>query len=319
MNAGLPVLSTAEPSSAVKGLGLLRSGQRLESVESSVSRLHLLVSGGNLEITEVELKAGAHLFLDPGSDGDDLTETYYLLSGILECDCMPRSFRLEPGAVVVTQGLSIQVVLTARTPARLLYISPRPYFHAISASVGEMMRLATEIEVKDGYTSDHCQRIQTLSFATGEELGLSGPELYRLNYGAFLHDVGKIRVPLEILNKPSKLTEPEWTVIKRHPTFGREMLESTFMKVAGSVVEQHHERLDGSGYPFGYRGDEVLIESYIVAVADTYDAMTTDRPYRKAMPTSEAFAELQRYAGIHYPQEVVKAFMTAAAHVEQAL
>lgn len=316
VSARLPLLAPETPSFPVSGISFRQPDAPLETVVSGVGRLQLLASSGNLEVTEVELSEGAHLFLEPAADVAELTESYYVLAGEVVCDVGARRERLTPGATVVVQDLKGRVVLSARTAARLLYISSRPFFHAMSAQVEEMMRLATEIELKDGYTSDHCQRIQTLSFATGEELRLSGSSLYRLNFGAFLHDVGKIRVPIGILNKPSKLDEAEWAVIKRHPTYGRELLEPTFMRMAGTVVEQHHERLDGSGYPFGLVRDEVLVEAYIVAVADTYDAMTTDRPYRKALRTEAAFAELERYAGIHYPAEVVRAFRSAAKHVE---
>ena len=88
------------------------------------------------------------------------------------------------------------------------------------------------------------------------------------------------------------------------------------MRTAGTIVEQHHERLDGSGYPFGLAGDDVLVESYIVAVADTYDAMTTDRPYRGALPRQEAFDELERLRSVHFPREVVRAFRSAVTQVE---
>ena len=92
---------------------------------------------------------------------------------------------------------------------------------------------------------------------------------------------------------------------------GREILDTTFLKEAGVVVEQHHERMDGSGYPFGLSGKNILTEAYIVAVADTFDAMTTDRPYRKALPDEVAFEEIRKHAGVHYPKEVVDAFFTA--------
>ncbi len=159
-------------------------------------------------------------------------------------------------------------------------------------------------------------RIQRLSYATGQELGLEPHRLYLLNYGAYLHDLGKVRIPLEILQKPAALTPDEWRVMKRHPTFGRELLEPTFMKDVGPIVEQHHERFDGSGYPHGLAGEEVLLEAAIVAVADTYDAMTTDRVYRKALPPEVAFAEIDKYAGVHYPREVVAAFFTALKQTE---
>ncbi len=165
--------------------------------------------------------------------------------------------------------------------------------------------------MKDGYTADHCRRLQRLSYATGQQLGLSQTELYRLDFGSLLHDIGKIEVPVEILQKPGKLTPGEWERVKQHPSLGREMLATTHVKEAGIVVEQHHERLDGSGYPYGLSGKDILTEAYIVAVADTFDAMTTDRPYRKALSDEVAFEEIRKYAGVHYPREVVDAFFEA--------
>jgi HD-GYP domain-containing protein (c-di-GMP phosphodiesterase class II) len=137
-----------------------------------------------------------------------------------------------------------------------------------------------------------------------------------LEFGAYFHDVGKIHIPLSILNKPAKLEPSEWEVIKKHPIFGRELLDNTFIKEAGVIVEQHHERIDGSGYPYGLSGDEVLIEASIVAVADTYDAMTTDRPYRQALPQEVALEEIRKYIGIHYSKEVVRAFVSALNLIE---
>lgn len=199
---------------------------------------------------------------------------------------------------------------------RFLYITSAPMFHHISQDMTELRRLAVDIEVTDGYTADHCDRLQRLSYATGLELGLSASELYRLDFGAYLHDVGKIRVPTSILLKPGKLDEQEWRIIRKHPSYGREMLQSTFMRAAGAVVEQHHERSDGSGYPYGLSEQEILVESAIVAVADTYDAMTSDRPYRRGCPPQEAFDELERLSGIQHPLEVVRAFRSAATRLE---
>ena len=216
----------------------------------------------------------------------------------------------------MTEKLSSPVILSALTNVSFLYITTQPFFHYISQFQKELMRLAVEVEQKDGYTSEHCLRLQKLSYATGQELFLEPYRLHRLNYGAYLHDLGKVRVPIEILQKPGKLTSEEWDVIKKHPTYGREMLNGTPLNEIGCVVEQHHERLDGSGYPLALSKEAILVESYIVAVADTYDAMTTDRSYRKALVPEVAFAELEKYAGIHYPLEVVKAFFSAVKQVE---
>jgi HD-GYP domain-containing protein (c-di-GMP phosphodiesterase class II) len=142
-------------------------------------------------------------------------------------------------------------------------------------------------------------------------MGLSHDRLYLLNYGSYLHDIGKVKLPEGLLQKPGKLTAEEWLVMKQHPSMGRELLENSFLQNVGAIVEQHHERLDGSGYPKGLNGLEISLEAYIIAVADTFDAMTTDRPYRAALPVSQALAELHKYADQHYPREVVNAFITA--------
>ena len=135
--------------------------------------------------------------------------------------------------------------------------------------------------------------MQSLSYTKARELGLSPARLGLLDYGAYLHDVGKIHVPLSILNKPGKLTSEEWTVIKKHPTYGRELIDTTFMREAGSIIEQHHERFDDSGYPFGLGRDEITIEASIIAVADTFDTMTTKRPYSPSRTEYEAITELE--------------------------
>jgi HD-GYP domain-containing protein (c-di-GMP phosphodiesterase class II) len=206
--------------------------------------------------------------------------------------------------------------LLAHEDARLLYVTSQPQFHLFSENLQQLRQMAVDVELKDGYTAQHCERLQELSFATGQVLGLEADRLFILDFGAYFHDLGKIRVPLHILNKPGSLDAEEWAIIKRHPTLGKEILDTSYLKGAGRIVEQHHERIDGSGYPFGLGENEVMVESSIVAVADAYDAMTTDRTYRKALSQDEAFAEIHKYAGIHYPKEVVKAFIAAVRHVE---
>lgn len=305
------------PRIAVPGLTVRRRGESLETVRSSAVTFHLLSSLPNMELIQGTLAAGERLTVVPGEDFyKGLVEAWYILEGALRCDLAEGPFEIGPGDCITAQHLQAITIFSAKTSVRFLYVSTLPTFHELSDSIGELKQLAVEVEMKDGYTADHCSRLQRLSFATGRELNLPHYRLHLLDCGAYLHDVGKVRVPLEILNKPAKLTTEEFEVIKRHPTFGREMLDHTWMKPSGRIVEQHHERLDGSGYPYGIAGDEVLVESYIVAVTDTYDAMTTDRPYRKALFPEEAFAELQKYAGTHYPEEVVRAFFSAVKQVE---
>lgn len=302
-------------SHGVSGLRFGLGGAALETVRSKSSEFNLLAGGRGCELIEGCLQAGERLTLVP-SDGAGGIEACYLLAGGLRCDLPAGAVDLVAGDYFSAAGLERPVIFTATDEARFLYVTSQPTFHEMSETVRELMRLAVEVEMKDGYTAEHCLRLQRLSFATGRVLGLDPHDLHLLDYGAYLHDVGKIRVPVEILQKPAKLDEDEWRLVRRHPTYGREMLDGTFMAEAGRIVEQHHERLDGSGYPNGIASDEIDTMAYIVAVADTYDAMTTDRSYRRALPAAEAFAELERHAGVHYPRDVVRAFRAAAREIE---
>ena len=127
-------------------------------------------------------------------------------------------------------------------------------------------------------------------------------------FAAVYHDIGKINVPDAILLKPASLSEEEFEYIKKHPTDGRKLFEKTYLCDIGEIIEQHHERLDGSGYPFGLKDEEICIEAKIVAVLDSYDAMTSDRPYRKGLSAKIAMEELKRFAGIHYDKKIVEIF-----------
>lgn len=314
---GEPSAAPANGDALPLGSRLQRKGHGLETVSSRSTRLTLLSGGQGTEVVEVVLDAGGRLQFEVDAvEAGQATETYYLLEGEVELRSDHGTVRLTPGDQVVTEGLAEVVILTAPHGARLLYVTSKPFFHLISGTVRTLMELAVEVERRDGYTAEHCLRLQRLSNATALELGLGIMQQHRLNYGAYLHDLGKVKVPAEILQKPGALDEAEWAVIHRHPTFGREMLEGTYLNTAAVVVEQHHERLDGSGYPYGLSGDAILVESAIVAVADTFDAMTTDRPYRKALAHEIAYAELERFAGVHYPKDVVAAFRAAASRVE---
>lgn len=286
-------------------LTIRRRDSPLEAVSSKGGEFRLLHTHARSELTEMFLHRDTRLALTPAGE---ILETFYLLSGKLGGELAGNAYMLEPGDTIFTENLPEPFILTALTDTRILYLTEKPQFHTISEHLSQLKHLAVEVELKDGYTAGHCERLQELSYRTGLKLGLSSTELHRLDFGAYLHDVGKTLIPLAILNKPGKLTPDEWAVIKKHAEYGRELLENTFMSESGKIVEQHHERLDGSGYPYGLKEDEISVEAAVVAVADTFDAMTTDRPYRKAMDATFALDEIWRYAGIHYRRDVVSAF-----------
>lgn len=122
------------------------------------------------------------------------------------------------------------------------------------------------------------------------------------------HDIGKYYIPDSVLKKESSLTKEEFALMKSHPIRGLELVEEIKYKDIGKLVEQHHERINGSGYPYGLKGDEICLGAKIIAVADSFDAMTSDRPYRKGLSKEEALKEIESLSGIHYDEKVIEAF-----------
>jgi len=166
--------------------------------------------------------------------------------------------------------------------------------------------LSTVVEVRDPYTAGHQRRVSKLATAIATEIGLNSDQIDTVREGALLHDIGKISVPTEILSKPGRLTENEWFLIQSHSEAGFKMLERIELPwPVSSIVRQHHERLDGSGYPQGLRGKEIPFETRIVTVADVFEAIVSHRPYRPAHETAAAIAELTEGAGKLYDPDVV--------------
>jgi len=177
---------------------------------------------------------------------------------------------------------------------------------------GTALLLGDVVEADDAYTGQHCKGVVRLALDVAEELGLDADLKRNVEFGALLHDVGKIAVPKEIINKPGKLDEREWAIIKTHTIEGQRMLEKIggFMREIGGIVRASHERWDGGGYPDGLSGEEIPVEARIVSTCDAYSAMTTTRSYRKAMPVANALAELERCAGTHFDPTVVTALLS---------
>ena len=156
-----------------------------------------------------------------------------------------------------------------------------------------IMSLALTVEARDAYTEGHCQRLAAYATALGEALQLSDEDLAALDRGGYLHDVGKIGIPDAMLLKPSQLTPAEFDMIKQHTVIGERLCGNLrSLGPVRSIVRHHHERLDGSGYPDGLRGDGVPLLAQIVGIVDVYDAVTTTRPYRAAGPPERGYEEL---------------------------
>lgn len=169
--------------------------------------------------------------------------------------------------------------------------------------------LSAALDYRDNETEGHSQRVVRYSLEIGKVLGLERRNLEVLARGTLLHDIGKIGVPDSILWKPGKLTDEEWVEMRKHVEYGFKMLKSIhFLKDAALIVQHHHERYDGSGYPNRMSGDNIVIGARIFAIADTYDAMTTNRPYRKALTDRDAREEIKRCNGAQFDPAITEAF-----------
>jgi putative nucleotidyltransferase with HDIG domain len=188
-----------------------------------------------------------------------------------------------------------------------------------SAYVGTIRALALTLDARDPYTAGHSERVSALSVAVGQQMGLEAERMEVLRLGALLHDIGKIGVPDGVLRKPGALTAEEFEAIKQHPSLGARILRSVpFLAPHIPIVELHHERPDGSGYPYHLRGDEIPLLARIVHVTDAFDAMTSARAYRPGRSAAEALRELWRCAGAEFDAEIVRALAATLPSTDAA-
>ncbi|HWT25870.1 MAG TPA: HD-GYP domain-containing protein [Solirubrobacteraceae bacterium] len=177
---------------------------------------------------------------------------------------------------------------------------------------GTALLMGEMLEADDPYTGgEHSQGVVALALAVGAELRMDAQEQRTLEFGALLHDIGKLRTPNEIINKPGALTDDEWAIIRRHPADGQAMLDRIggVLAEVGVVVRAHHERWDGGGYPDGLAGEAIPLAARIICACDSFSAMTTTRSYRAGMPVEDALAELRRCAGTQFDPAVVDAIV----------
>lgn len=292
------------------GLTIRHREEVSDRVDKRTTSLELLAMSGSLEITRQRIEAGKHFNLYAADDWAGF-EFMYMLSGVLELeDGKGGSIPIQEGDYLYHSGLPEEAYFRVETDVELLLVCTPPSFHLIRDDMQDIMALARSVEEKDSQTEGHCSRLERLATLTGERLGLPGKELIALSYGAYLHDIGKVDVPDEILGKTSALTDDEWIEMQKHPDHGARMLrEKQYLAGAAEVVRAHHERFDGRGYPRGLSGEDIPIGARVVAVVDTYDAIVSARPYKKALAKEEAIQELVKNSGSQFDPRVVRAFL----------
>lgn len=179
------------------------------------------------------------------------------------------------------------------------------YVEMKEAHINTVAALTSALDANDPYTHGHSYRVSRYALRIGKAMGLPSKDLEILEYSALLHDIGKIAIKKEILHKPGRLTDEEKWTLNTHPTIGADIVENLrFLKEAAVIVRYHHEQPDGKGYPEGLRGDEIPVGSRILLCADAFDAMTSDRPYRKGMSVQAVLEQFEKYKGEQFDLDV---------------
>lgn len=289
-----------------KGLHIKRKNTYIENSKQNKGELQLLGKGDGAEVLIQKVRAGETVFIEP-SEYSDVMEFYYILEG--EIEFIDRDECLRPGDYFYAHYLKEPVEIRTLSDSKWLYFTTESVFKDLSTSIQELVKLTDMVEEKDNYTHGHTLSVKEYAIRIGNYLRLSKEQIEKIGLSAILHDVGKVEIPDEILQKSGKLTEEEFEIIKKHTIIGAEMVKKTYYQDLSDIILQHHEKIDGTGYPYGLKGDEILIEAQVVSIADAYHAMASDRPYKKKMEAREIVEELKKMTESHYHEEVVNALI----------
>jgi HD-GYP domain-containing protein (c-di-GMP phosphodiesterase class II) len=278
----------------VKSLEGLFTHHAAEDAQGSTDGLSLLAKHGDIEIMRQLVTAGATVWLSPGS-GENTFEFFFVQRGRLEI--APDGDDVQSfgaGDSFYVHGLNQNVMLRCIEEAELLYVSNSPVYDNEMYWQQELQSLLRRIDEKDHYTKRHSRAVMEYALQLYKELKDHCPGLALEDFvmGALFHDVGKCNVPGDILRKKARLTNDEYHLIQHHPIDSARLLEPIYGPRIAELAYSHHERMDGKGYPRGLKGDEIPFEARILAVADTFDAMTSDRGYNRVKSFEEAAQEL---------------------------
>ena len=289
----------------MRGLQILKTSENIKEISSISSTYELKVLDDNMEIMILNLKSDAIIICQP-YECKNAINYYYIISGLLEHH--KDKALVRPGDSISVKDITESAFFKAIEDTKVLWAVSKSIFKDIYYEREKVEELLRVIQEKDHYTQQHCKRVARLASEIARRVSLTDNQIVNTINAAACHDIGKMNVSMEILNKPSNLTDEEYEIIKKHAADGFEVINNEFDVDIAKIVAQHHERLDGKGYPYGLLGNEIMIEAKIIAVADSYDAMIIDRPYRMGMKSIDALKELKKCIGTHYEKEIVDVF-----------
>lgn len=298
----------------MNGFNIFKDGKGIKEDVNKAGRFKLVIQDDDFEIFESHIHAGRSVICQPYECEDSLNVAFVLSGKLYHTNT--KSYILA-GDHYTFKNLKETHHLSVEEETKLLMIRKKGFFIEQVSMTNEVTEIIDMIQKKDDYTEDHCNRTGNLATKIATYLNLSDKIIQNVLYVGKIHDVGKIDIPVEILNKPGSLTLEEFDLVKKHSQRGHDIIMKTMKQPEiAQVILQHHEKIDGSGYPFGLKGNEISIEAKIISVADSFDAMVSNRPYRKPMSVNEAIQELRCYSGKWYEEEIVEALVSVLVDPE---
>lgn len=289
------------------GFNIFKEDEAIKEEKNKVGKFRLMVQDDDFEIFESYIRSGRSVICQPYECEDSMNAVFVLKGKLYHA---ATNTYISSGDYYTFKNLKETHYLSVEEDSLLLMIRKKGFFIEQVAKASKIAEFMDKIQKKDDYTEEHCNRTGNLAGKIASYLKLPDKAIQNVLYAGKIHDVGKIDVPDEILNKPGKLTKEEFDLIKKHPQRGHDIIvEEIEDAEIANIILQHHEKIDGSGYPFGLKGNEICIEAKIIMVADSFDAMTSERPYRKAMKIDDVIRELRYYSGKWYEKEIVEALI----------
>ena len=311
--------------------GLQSFGFAVRQAGSAAEAFELVKGGGvDLVLSDIDMPGESGLSLLKRVKDRDADVEVIMVTGVVDLEVAIGAIR-QGAADYVTKPFNleeVQIVVERTLEKRRLIRENREYQHTLERKVEERTReleesyestleaMITALDFRDNETMGHSRRVVEYAVIVARTMAVGEPELTWIRRGAILHDVGKIGVSDAILRKPGKLNAEEWEEMKRHPEMGYRMLKHIrFLAPALEIVHCHQERWDGSGYPRGLKGLAIPLGARIFAAVDTFDAMTSDRPYRAALPIQAARDEIRKFSGSQFDPAIAAAFLSIDENV----
>lgn len=289
----------------MKGLLINEAQGCLAETKYNGNTLRLMSSVDGAEIIWMEIYPDSIMWMSLGEA--DCVEFYYIIEGQITLGFDGEPDRtINSGGSFCVSGIDKEFSIKGNTKVQLLGLTNKPIFDDMQEHLGNLKELVEQTEAKNLYTYEHGKRVMEYALKIAEEMGINKDAYDRIAMAAALHDVGKCFLPDHILSENTELTSDDIRQIRKHPLNSHRLIKGKFGEEIAEIAQSHHERLDGSGYPFGLFGDEISMESRIIAVADVFDAMTTERTYKLPKTRENAMTELQSLTNL-YDEKVVEA------------